>query len=128
MPREECWFSACEREPVGKLQHEDSDRVVDACATCADIGTSMGWEDFERYDVATDGGQEDADLQIVVEFSERFTVTPPENVDDPVYAKDWFWNIYSDIGWDVLDPKKKDHYEIVDVRTAEQSTEADIDV
>lgn len=44
----ECWFSACENEPVGKVEHEDSDRVVDACETCADIATSMGWQSADR--------------------------------------------------------------------------------
>jgi len=56
-----------------------------------------------------------APQELVVEFTQRFTVQPPEEIDDPVYAKDWFWNIYSEIGYDILDARKKDHYEVVAV-------------
>lgn len=54
--------------------------------------------------------------ELVVEFTQRFTVKPPEEIDGPIYARDWFWNIYPDIGADVLDPRRKRYYEIVDVR------------
>lgn len=54
--------------------------------------------------------------ELVVEFTQRFTVKPPDEIDDPVYAEDWFWNIYPEIGVDVVDTRRKKHYEILDVR------------
>jgi len=63
------------------------------------------------------GDQSEGEPQeLVVEFTQRFTVKPPEDVDDPVYAEDWFWNIYQEIGYDVIDARRQDHYEVVDVR------------
>lgn len=55
-------------------------------------------------------------LELVVEFRQRFTVKPPETLTDPVYAEDWFWNIYPEIGTDVVDTRQKDHFDIVAVR------------
>jgi len=54
--------------------------------------------------------------EIVVEFTQRFTVKPPERITDPVHAEDWFWNIYSDIGYDAIDFRRKKHYNVIDVR------------
>jgi hypothetical protein len=67
--------------------------------------------------LVTDGGVDRfEDLELVVEFTQRFTVKPPEDIDDPVHAEDWFWNICSDIGWDAVDVRRKKHYDVVDVR------------
>jgi len=62
--------------------------------------------------------------EIVVEFTQRFTVKPPESIDDPVHAEDWFWNIYSDIGWDAVDVRRKKHYDVIDVRQADSVEDA----
>jgi hypothetical protein len=55
-------------------------------------------------------------LELVVEFRQQFTVKPPDDYTDPVSAEDWFWNIYPDMGRDVVDTRSKDHYEVVAVR------------
>lgn len=84
--------------------------------------TPRGFDESERFgtdnQLMTDGGMPSDGMpqELVVEYTQRFTVNPPEEVDDPVYAEDWFWNIFSEIGYDVVDPRKKDHYEVIDVR------------
>jgi len=82
---------------------------------CPHCGKSQS----DEPEMATDGGTKEgsagAPQELVVEFTQRFTLHPPEEIDDPVYAKDWFWNTYSEIGYDILDARKKDHYEVVAV-------------
>lgn len=64
-------------------------------------------------DAIDDGGVEQ---ELVVEFTQQFTVKPPEGITDPLHAKDWFWNIYSQLGYDVVDTQRKENFEILDVR------------
>jgi hypothetical protein len=58
-------------------------------------------------------------VEIVVEFNQRFTVTPPDQIDDQAYAKLWFRNTCGEIGRDVLDTKNGDNYEVIEVREAD---------
>lgn len=60
----------------------------------------------------------DPGLELVVEFRQQFTVKPPANVDDRVYAEDWFWNIYPELGHDVVDTSKKGNYTVLSIRPA----------
>jgi len=54
-----------------------------------------------------------SEQELVIEFRQRFTVKPPESIDDPQHAKGWFWNIYPEIGRDVLTTDQQDNYEII---------------
>lgn len=56
--------------------------------------------------------------EIVVEFSQRFTVTPPSEIDDQAYAELWLQNTCGEIGRDVLDTENVDNYEVIEVREA----------
>lgn len=58
-------------------------------------------------------------IEIVVEFTQRFTVTPPSEIDDQDYAEHWFWNTCDEIGRDVLDWKNVDNYAVIEVREAD---------
>ena len=57
--------------------------------------------------------------ELVVEFTQKFTIKPPDYIDDPAHAEDWFWGIYAEMGYDVLDTRNKDNYEVVDVHPRE---------
>jgi len=61
--------------------------------------------------------------KLVVEFRQRFTVKPPEEI-DPDHADQWFWNIYNEIGYDLVDTSRSDHYEILSIDTTPEE-EAD---
>lgn len=56
--------------------------------------------------------------EIVVEFTQRFTVTPPAEIDGQDYAEHWFWNTCDEIGRDVLNTENTDNYEVIEVREA----------
>ena len=71
----------------------------------------------------SDDPQSGTQQEVVVEFTQQITVQPPEEIDDPEYAADWFWNLYSEIGWDAIDPAKKENYEVTEIRPVQ----ADID-
>jgi hypothetical protein len=58
------------------------------------------------------------DPEIVVEFTQRFTVTPPDQIDDQDYAEQWFWNIYPDIGRDIVNWENAENYSVIEVREA----------
>jgi len=53
------------------------------------------------------------EAELVVSFSQTFTVKPPAEISDPEHARQWFWEMYADMGWDVIDPERRDHYEII---------------
>jgi hypothetical protein len=57
--------------------------------------------------------------EIVVEFTQQFTVTPPAEIDDQAYAEQWFRNTCGEIGRDVLDTENGDYYEVIEVREAD---------
>jgi len=72
-----------------------------------------------RDDLTAILDEHDADqkpLELTVQFTQTFTVQPPDDITDPVYARDWFWNIYPDLGRDVVDPRNQDHYDVVAVK------------
>lgn len=45
-------------------------------------------------------------MKIVVEFTQRFTVIPPADIDDEVHAGQWFWNIYPEIVRNDIDEQR----------------------
>lgn len=67
----------------------------------------------------------DADPTLLVEFTQRFTVQPPDGIDDSAMAENWFWNVYPEIGLDVVDPKRKANYEVLDVCEGQRQAEND---
>lgn len=64
----------------------------------------------------TDRGADGEPPELVVEFTQRFTIRPPDEIDDPAHAEDWFWNFYSEIGYDMVDTQDKSNYEVVDAQ------------
>ena len=95
--------------PRGEMEYE--------CGNCLSATTQFG--DCPVCGTAPHEVEQSSDgtpQELVVEFTQRFTVKPPEDVDNPIYAEDWFWNFYSDIGWDAVDVRRKKHYEVIDVR------------
>lgn len=66
--------------------------------------------------ILDDHDAQEPPLELVVEFRQRFTIQPPDEITDPVHATDWFWNIYPELGNDAVDPKRKDHYEVLAAR------------
>ena len=71
-------------------------------------------------DESVDQTEDEAAPELVVEFTQRFTVRPPDGLTNPTHAEDWFWNLFSEIGQDILDPQKKDHYDVVGFREMNQ--------
>lgn len=74
--------------------------------------------DLEPGRPVTPAGRREAG-ELVVEFRERFTVRPPDEITDYVQARDWFWNYYGEIGGDILDFRDSDNYEVLAVRPRE---------
>ena len=66
----------------------------------------------------SDAATVEPDLEIVVEFTQRYTVTPPAGIDNEFYAKHWFWSRRDEITRDVLDAKNGDNYEVIEIREA----------
>jgi uncharacterized protein YqfB (UPF0267 family) len=82
---------------------------MDSVVSARDVSQNLT-DILDAHD-ATAGG-----LTLVVEYRQRFTVQPPDDLTDPVHARDWFFNIYPDLGRDILDPRQKDHYEVLAVQ------------